>query len=107
MWDLAVFPPAEVATTSFTARDPAGPFPSSLSWLLQPRERLRVLGKPARPRCAAAEPCEALKTTLWLENFISLDNILSRCEAPLGIRLYYLPGKGGEGVCAGVGANSR
>lgn len=38
---------------------PRRSLPSSLSWMLQPRERLRVLGKPARPRYAAAEPREA------------------------------------------------
>lgn len=38
---------------------PRRTLPSSLSWVLQPRERLRVLGEPARPRCAATEPREA------------------------------------------------
>lgn len=47
---------------SYNFGDRTGPrrsLSSSFSWVLQPRERLRVLGKPARPRCAAAEPCEA------------------------------------------------
>lgn len=100
--------PGEVATTSFAAWDPLGPFPALFSGCSSPESGCGCWESPhgpgARPpSCARAAAHGALKTRCVLQNFISLDNILSRCEAPLGIPQYYLPGKRGERVCAGVG----